>query len=377
MAASDTILATNASTDMVDVPRSLMWIRRHCPKSLLSLIIEMMRLGRGSNKLTAHEYISFQLYDDRKYSSSDKRRFLGRRAVNEIYNRIISPFYCGMAQDKLLTNALLQSYGLPVPKTYAVYHKRRSDSSAPVFRTPAELAGFLRDGMTYPCFAKPINGWESRGATDIRGYDAASDSLVLYGGKTVKVDAFAAEMAGLEIGGLFQELLQPHPELRRLAGDRVSTVRPITFVSDQRLEVYRAVWKIAVGDNIADNYWRPGNMLAALDPATGRIERVVRGAGVDHEEVEIHPDTDERLIGAILPQWNEVLRIARELALILPELRIIAPDIAITERGPVFVEVNPGGDMKLPQIATGRGVMDEEFQGFIDEVGRFKPLYSL
>ena len=78
----------------------------------------------------------------------------------------------------------------------------------------------------------------------------------------------------------------------------------------------------------------------------------------------------------MLPCWDEVLRISKELALILPQLRIIAPDIAITSRGPVFVEINAGGAMDLPQLATGKGSLDAQLKDFVEEVGPFKPLMA-
>ena len=376
MAKDAAILEIEPSKHKIDVPQSLMWIRRNSGKGLLSLVAEMVRLARDVGKLTAQEYITFQLYDDEKYDATQKRSFLGTRGANQIYNRVISPFYCGLSHDKLLSNALLQSYGLPIPASYAVYHQRRADAAAPVFRDPAALAAFLRDGMTYPCFAKPINGWESRGVSDIRAYDRASDSLVMAVGEPVKVDDFATAIAKLDSGALFQELLQPHPALAGLCGDRVSTVRPMVLISDDRLEVFRSVWKVVAGDNIADNFWRPGNMLAAIESTTGRVERLVRGTGIKHEILEAHPDTGQTLLGTALPQWDEVLRIAKELALILPELRILAPDIAITARGPVFVEINAGGAMDLPQLATGKGSLDDQLKGFLDEVGPFKPLFA-
>jgi hypothetical protein len=48
--------------------------------------------------------------------------------------------------------------------------------------------------------------------------------------------------------------------------------------------------KIPAATSIADNYWRPGNLLADLDPMTGVIRRVVRGKGLELEELSKHPE---------------------------------------------------------------------------------------
>ena len=59
-----------------------------------------------------------------------------------------------------------------------------------------------------------------------------------------------------------------------------------------------------------------------------------------------------------------------------PDLRIVAMDIAITDRGPVVVEVNAGGDMDLTQLASGTGVLDQRFAAFLDEVGHYETLFA-
>src|SRR3546814_6489185 len=43
------------------------------------------------------------------------------------------------------------------------------------------------------------------------------------------------------------------------------------------------VLKIPAGANIADNFWRAGNMLANIDPEHGTILRVLRGTGRSEE----------------------------------------------------------------------------------------------
>ena len=55
---------------------------------------------------------------------------------------------------------------------------------------------------------------------------------------------------------------------------------------------------------MADNYWEPGNMIAAIDPETGRIGRPFTGLGRDIRHIDTHPDTGELLTGATLPDWR-------------------------------------------------------------------------
>src|SRR3546814_6651643 len=56
-------------------------------------------------------------------------------------------------------------------------------------------------------------------------------------------------------------------------------------------------WKISAGGNVADNYWREGNLLAKLDQKTGRILHCTTGLGPRYRTVEHHPRTGMPLAG--------------------------------------------------------------------------------
>jgi hypothetical protein len=43
--------------------------------------------------------------------------------------------------------------------------------------------------------------------------------------------------------------------------------------------------------------------------------------------------------------------------------------VALTDKGPVLVELNIGGDFNLPQLASGRGLMDQGFTEFVETYG--------
>ena len=78
-----------------------------------------------------------------------------------------------------------------------------------------------------------------------------------------------------------------------------------------------------------------------------------------------HPDTGGRLEGLTIPDWPALTALALKAAAALPGLRMQAWDIAPTDRGPVLVEVNIGGDFNLPQLAHRTGLMDDRFRTFL------------
>jgi Sugar-transfer associated ATP-grasp len=72
--------------------------------------------------------------------------------------------------------------------------------------------------------------------------------------------------------------------------------------------------------------------------------------------------TNAKLAGTMLPNWIELRNLVTKAAHIFPGIRTQSWDIALTEKGPVCLEVNYGGDLSLAQLAEGRGLLDEVYR---------------
>jgi len=214
--------------------------------------------------------------------------------------------------------------------------------------------------MVYPVFAKPVTGIRSVGVAGLLRFDAATDSFILQNGQAIAVDDFVREVEAYRASGyLFQEMLQPHDEIAKRCGQRLTTLRLIVGIEENGPALIHALWKVPVGDNPADNFWRPGNLLGAIDPGTGEVLRAISGVGPDQTEVDTHPDSGERLLGVTLPDWQAALDVCLQASTMFTGLRLQAWDVALTDRGPVLIEVNIGGDFNLPQLALAAGLMDQ------------------
>lgn len=82
---------------------------------------------------------------------------------------------------------------------------------------------------------------------------------------------------------------------------------------------------------------------------------IVKGAGADMMGVRhvIHPGTDIVVVGFKIPRWNSLVEFVNRAAQKIPEARLIAWDVAITENGFDMVEGNYDGDpgfMQTPQM---------------------------
>jgi hypothetical protein len=353
-------------TQTISLLSELRLIAQASGKSPTALIRDFAKLAFGPGKLSFDEYLAMRVYDEQNLSGANKREFVGLTASRRIWleaNYQIEHF--ALVENKIAANALFGAYGFPVIPTLALFSNQAGIPATNLLRGEDELRHFLIS-RNYPLFGKPLGGIQSLGAASFDRYDAARDRLIGSQGTEISLNAFVGDVvAHYGNGYLFQRRVSPHADVRALCGDRLATVRLLTVLTKAGPKLLRACWKVPAGGNVADNFWRSGNMLARLDLADGRVLRAVRGTGTKTEELTHHPDTGAGLVGFAIPHWKEIVDLALEGAKVLPEVALIGWDIAPAEGGAVLVELNHNPDFKLVQISDARGVLDATMEAFL------------
>jgi hypothetical protein len=227
------------------------------------------------------------------------------------------------------------------------------------------LKEFLVGLNSYPLFAKLNYGLGSYGAFVIEGVDG--DRILLGQSEPMSFDQLFERVIGSRTF-LVQEFIENHPAIRTFS-KYVATIRAINLVKSNEVKTLYTLLKIPSATSVADNYWRPGNLLADVHPDTGIIRRVIRGKGLDLEELNNHPETGDQLVGLALPHWSELRNINDACARLFAPLRYLSLDIALTADGPLVVEINMGGGFDLPQLATGSGLLTDEVVSFFKTCG--------
>jgi hypothetical protein len=342
--------------------------RQDTGKPVWSQLAEALALSAGHGRLDPDEYYQYRLYDDGRFTWEQKCQFLGRRLENGLIPVLDESWWVGLANDKVIAYAFFSGLGFPIPELYGVYHPWRGAGGAPVFRTSSTLAGFIRQ-LGKPFVAKPVYGMWGRNIFAVRDYDAARDAVILTSGEAVPVDAFAERCASVKGGVLLQELLTPHPAVQEQCGTRICSVRMVSIVDRRGPRLVATVWKVATGGAMADNYWEPGNLVGPIDPDTGVVGSTFTGLGRDIRHVDTHPDTGRTLPGFALPDWADAVDLCLRATSAIPRLPMQAWDIALTSRGPVLLEVNVNGGMRLPQLCAQAGLYRGEFAEFLNRYG--------
>ena len=164
--------------------------------------------------------------------------------------------------------------------------------------------------------------------------------------RAAEVTDYDALLAHLRRTGqtLCEEVIKQHPDVNAIWPGSINTIRTVTILKDGEAHVVATYMRIGNSDRPVDNF-NGGGMAVPVDPATGVILSPARDkAGVLYE---CHPATGTRFEGYQLPLWQEVLDLAKSAAQVVPSIRYVGWDVAITPDGPVLVEGNqyPGYDI--------------------------------
>lgn len=138
---------------------------------------------------------------------------------------------------------------------------------------------------------------------------------------------------------IVEELIKQVPEMAELHQESVNTVRIPTFNLNGDIKVVRPFLRTGCGKSVVDNAGS-GGVFALIDPQTG----ITFAAADEHNRsFTEHPDSHKPLVGFRVPKWNEAVEMVRKLALILPDVKYVGWDLALTEKGWVLVEGNDKG----------------------------------
>ena len=323
-------------------------------RSYLAMLAEIVRLRLGAGRLSLDEYLELALFDNDVHKNADKKKFVGLMAARKIWfmaNYRIDLF--AIAKNKIASAIWFAAHGLPILPTIAIFHEAVGRSSARLFRSDSELRTFLRESGHYPLFGKPIDGCQSIGSVSAEGYQQSCDSVLTTAGRLISLDDFVSYVKSHAASGYqFQSRISPHADILQICGNRLATVRLLTIMRNGKPELLRACWKIPAGMHAADNFWRPGNLLAQLDLESGRVMRVIRRSETSCDEITHHPDTGAAIVGVVVPNWHEVIRLALDGAKLLEELPLVGWDIAPVDFGRCSGRIQ--SDTRLSASSDGR-----------------------
>lgn len=172
------------------------------------------------------------------------------------------------------------------------------------------------------------------------------------GGKSVERIEISQETNAQELYALLmqnaqylvEDALQQHPEMMRMNPSCINTLRITSLVRDGEVHIMYCLVRIGDGSQPVDNISRGGMYCPVGEYGVITAPAFCDAIGGCYTQ---HPATEVPFVGFAIPFYSEAIAMIAQAALLVPQVRYVGWDVAITPQGPVLVEGNvvPSYDM--------------------------------
>lgn len=346
-------------------------------KSWPAQLKEILALRKAGGRCGMSDYYRYKLYDGAYLHGRGFEDFMGWR-LEKALSLALNPRTAVLpGYDKLTFTLMAQSAGLPVVPIKACFHPAShiSEGLGLHLRNRVEAAMYLRNPAHYPLFGKPSFSQQSVGSIYLAAYLPESDSVRLLDNSLMPLAKFLDRLEHPvdpryhkpQCGFLFQDALRLAPEIEAVTQwPAICGVRVVCLNGPEGVQPIRALWKIAMPPNHADNFQMGamGNLIAYVDLATGAVSRVLSGIWPQAAVVTRHPSSGQSFEGLKLPGWDKILEACQRGGAAFPLMRIHHWDFALTDQGPQILELNDLGATEFTQL-HGHGLLTQETRAFL------------
>ncbi len=159
---------------------------------------------------------------------------------------------------------------------------------------------------------------------------------------------------------IFESVVHQTKQFAAFNESSVNTVRFMTTLyPDGSARVIATFIKIGRAGKCVDNAGGGGNVDVCVDVETGEIKYAIQFDGWHKvKEIECHPDSGTQLNGVYIDNWQLIKEEVIKFQQAFPYCKASGWDIAITDEGPVVIEVNDFWD-RTGQYFIRRGWRNE------------------
>lgn len=312
---------------------TLKYIRKASEKPYISLLPDMLACAIRYNA----GYMDYKIAHMWELNRSQRKSVITRGISNEIVHKYNDKEAWHFFDNKFEFNRLFKKW---VNRDYMYFSDDVSKD---------ELQKFVKGKKSL--FVKPLFGSSGVGVEKFEGESLDVDKL--YQSLIRKSPA------------IIEETVIQHEKMASLNPSSVNTLRIATLLGEKKEGIVYGFLRIGNG-KVMDNI-DCGGFSVKIDMETGRlITPACDKAGNVYKK---HPLTGADIIGFEIPYFEEAKQMCLEAMYLVPKLRFVAWDVAITENGPTFIEGNSFPSHAVPQFAAhypdGYGIMTE-FRKFID-----------
>lgn len=281
--------------------------------------------------------------------SKSRGKILGINARSSQFLRENRKKYRAIADDKLMTKAILSKNGIPTAELIAVIKNRQ------------ELLDFNWDLLPSSFVIKPSRGLGGEGIIVVFNRLKNGNWLTTNKKQLNQEDLFVHlsnildgnySLLDLPDVAMIEARLSVDPLYKRFSSEGIPDIRVIVYHNVPVMAMLRVPTKKSTGKaNLSQ-----GGVAIGLDIATGLTTHAVTKSWLFEKEIETHPDSGLQLRGVRVAHWNKILETA-VLSARVTGLKYAGVDVSIDKkRGPVVLELNarPGLGIQIANMAPLR-----------------------
>lgn len=250
------------------------------------------------------DYFEFEFY---LLNKSERATYITSNVNNNIIKKYNDPKYNYIFDDKAIFNDTFKSF---LKRDYINLEHLMYDDFVKFVKNKKKIV------------VKPLNECGGKGV-QIISIDKKSDLEKIFN-SLIRNKQF-----------LVEDYINQCKQMSFLYNKSVNTLRILTFYKNKKVYILKSILKIGNGGAV-DNF-SSGGMYTFVDE-NGKV--YVPAIDEEGNIFEVHPVSKKKIVGFEIPKYKEVIDFVKELGLVVPKVRYVGWDIAITDNGPVVVEGN-------------------------------------
>ncbi len=302
-----------------------------------------------------NEYYEFEF---EKRSDEFRNSFLG---VNEqrFYLDFLNPQkYYILARNKFLSHNVLEKIGVRKSELYCYYQPEGCVlSSTQVANNVSSVFEVLKNKNVDSCVIKTTESSHGDNVIVVTHIDYIENDCILhyFDGEKRKLSSVLSEYPLI-----FESLVRQTDQLSLFNPSSINTVRFMTTLyPNGEAKIIATFIKIGRKGKCVDNAGRGGNVDACIDIETGALKYTIQYDGWRKiKSITHHPDSGNIIEGVVIDHWQEIKEQVIKFQQSFPYIKAAGWDIAITNEGPLVIEVNDMWD-RTGQYFIRRGWRNE------------------
>ena len=287
--------------------------------------------------LDPDEYYDFR-FDQR--SEEFRNTFLGLNEQRYYLDLLNPKKYYILARNKFVAHKMLENTSVRKSNLYAYYQPEgRVLNSEVIANDTLGVYRILKEKSVESCVIKTTESSHGDNVWVIKqiSYEENDAWLLRYDNKRIKL----SEVLNND-PLIFESLVRQTQQLSDFNESSVNTIRFMTALyPNGNAKIIGTFMKIGRSGKCVDNAGAGGNVDVCIDTDTGEIKYAIQFDGWGKiKDIDKHPDNGTQLNGVVIDNWERIKSEVIRFQQAFPYSKVAGWDIAITEQGPLVIEVN-------------------------------------